>query len=420
MKTVLKNMSKKEFLAAMGRVRLDKMMVIVLLLVIILFNTALLQPIYAATCTADSSGTTTPLFDEIDFTILFNAVNQIRTALNTAISSLNTSLIQNSGLSSAVHAAITIYIMIYGIMFMSGMLPLKLYDLVIRLVKISVIGIIFSTPANNFFSDTMVSFFDTGTGEIITYVSNNGPLPYVSNNVPIPNTGGVNGVMTIVSTTLSNVISEKMLVTILGLFAHSVYGMVYAGILVMAVWSVIKSIITAAWVYLISSVMRMLLLGLAPIFIPTILFQRTRGIFDGWINQLINASLQPILLFTFFLFFIKMIDGAIDVVTSNPLCFSKMPDGLRGSPVELSFWRFMEPGAGGWEVAGGDSNGPPPVGLVDVLTLFIISEVASRFNGIVLNIANQISGTSTKLTSSLEGAMGSAVGAVRSRLGRAK
>ena len=299
MKLVLKNMSKKEFLASMGRVRLDKIMMgIVVLLVIMLFNAALLQPVYAATCTADSSGTPTPLFNATDFTLLYNTVKQISAKLTNASATLNTSLIQNSGLSSAVHATITIYIMIYGIMFMSGMLPLKLYDLVIRLIKISIIGIIFSTTANTFFSDTMVRFFDTGTGEIITYVSQNGP---------VPNNSGIDGVLTIVSATLSNVISEKMLVTILGLFSHSVYGMVYAGILVMAVWSVIKSIITAMWVYLISSVMRMLLLGLAPIFIPTILFQRTRGIFDGWINQLISASLQPILLFIFFLFFIKVL-----------------------------------------------------------------------------------------------------------------
>src|SRR6185436_2324103 len=99
----------------------------------------------------------------------------------------------------------------------------------------------------------------------------------------------------------------KMAVTLMAIFGTFPYGPIIGLILLMALGSFLKALMNALWVYLMSLVMKTLLFALAPIFIPCILFTRTRHLFDGWLNQIVNATLQPILLFAFFAFFAILI-----------------------------------------------------------------------------------------------------------------
>jgi type IV secretion system protein VirB6 len=148
-----------------------------------------------------------------------------------------------------------------------------------------------------------------------------------------------------------------------------------------------------------SLVMKTLLYGLAPIFIPTILFNRTKHIFEGWVAQLVNATLQPILLFIFFVFFVKLMEGAIDNILHTPVCFTKMPDGGWRSGIDFFFYRFMEYSGNGWKVDTDNfaTDGKFPISIVAVLTFLAIAEIANRFNQVVISISNQIANSSTNL-----------------------
>src|SRR5690606_9415956 len=84
--------------------------------------------------------------------------------------------------------------------------------------------------------------------------------------------------------------------------------------LVMAVFFFLSAVASGVWVYLVSTLVKTLLLGLAPIFITLVLFKPTARFFHSWVTQLINFSLQPILIFTFLAMYSVMIDIAINAV----------------------------------------------------------------------------------------------------------
>jgi type IV secretory pathway VirB6-like protein len=192
----------------------------------------------------------------------------------------------------------------------------------------------------------------------------------------------------------------------------------------LAILSFIRSLVTAMWVYVMSLVMKTLLYGLAPVFIPTLLINRTKHIFEGWVAQLVNATLQPILLFIFFVFFVKLLEGSIDNILHTPVCFSKLPEGWKGTGFDFSFWRFMSYSSGEWKV---DTSGYDavdkkfPISIVSVLTFLAIAEIANRFNQVVISISTQISNASTNLIGdggpiqSLQTAMGHGLNRLKGR-----
>jgi len=69
------------------------------------------------------------------------------------------------------------------------------------------------------------------------------------------------------------------------------------------------AVIAAIKVYLLSYIARWALYGLGPIFISFALFKQTKSLFDGWLQQLISFTLQPVLLFIFLGMFQSIISG---------------------------------------------------------------------------------------------------------------
>ena len=314
---------------------------------------------------------------------------------------------------TAVQGAMVLFIAFYGIAFMTGMVQLKFYDFAIRMIKFGIVAELLSPTSWLFFNDYVIKFFNGGTDDIINFMTGANGL---FSNIPIA--GGImngTGPFSALDGIISKVVSAKMFVTILATFMTKYYGWFYGILLLMAIWSLLKAVMNAMWVYIMSLVIKTLLFGLAPIFIPTILFQRTRHIFDGWLNQIISASLQPILLFMFFAFFIKLMEGSLDNIMRTPICFSRFPEGWRGSGLDFSFWRFMEHTSNGWEpkVDGAEINNKFPVSLMAVLTFLIIAELANRFNTVVMHIAMQIAQAQTALTG-IEGPISAMAGSARS------
>lgn len=105
-----------------------------------------------------------------------------------------------------------------------------------------------------------------------------------------------------------------LVVTLLGaapilLVAGSVIGIIFAGgqvlvallAILMAVM-MIMIILWATYTFILSFIALNVLIILSPLFIPMVLFQHTKGYFDGWIRELITYSLYPVLLFAFLSF----------------------------------------------------------------------------------------------------------------------
>lgn len=93
------------------------------------------------------------------------------------------------------------------------------------------------------------------------------------------------------------------------LVAGSVIGIIFAGgqilVALVCIFMVILMMMVVLWmcyVFILSLVALSVIIILSPLFIPMVLFQHTKGYFDGWLKELITYSLYPVILFAFLSF----------------------------------------------------------------------------------------------------------------------
>lgn len=344
------------------------------------------------------------------------------------------------GFIKTASALMTLYIAVYGILFTFGMVQVTLYDFGIRMIKIGIIVLLISPGSWTFFNDTVVKFFNGGTDEIISEVTQIAVGGFTNQINPASTTSYPFAPLDAV---IAKALSAKMWVTLLATVFTGPYGLVYGLLMALALRALIASLLTAMWVYLMSLVLRTLLFGIAPIFLACMLFGRTKHLFDGWLNQVVNACLQPIFLFVFFAFFVKLMEGSIDsIITYDgpakppPVAWTTPAETVRGTPFNQNWWRFMiwnrnkicppatTPGCyeeygGLWSWKGvlptavtgsGGTTTPPanlpifPLDLMNILIFFMLAELAGRFNTIVIQIAKDLAAASTDL-STMQGSM---------------
>lgn len=93
------------------------------------------------------------------------------------------------------------------------------------------------------------------------------------------------------------------------LVAGSVIGIIFAGgqilLALVCIFMAILLMMVILWmcyVFILSLVALSVIIILSPLFIPMVLFQHTKGCFDGWLKELITYSLYPVILFAFLSF----------------------------------------------------------------------------------------------------------------------
>ncbi len=315
------------------------------------------------------------------------------------------SIYYDNSFGEILAAAVAIYIAIYGILFTFGMVQLTVYDFFIRAVKLGIIAGLISQYFWTVWYDLVLflfTFFDEGTDDIImelTSITVGGVAGNYDPDTPFA----------ILDQVIATAVSAKMAVTILAVFFTGPYGVIFGILLLLSLGSFLRALFTAIWVYLMAVVLRALLIGLSPVFLAFLLFTRTRHLFDGWLNQLVNASLQPIFLFTFFAFFVALILASMENILANPVCWTEWIDSVRGTPFAVHYWRFAlwNDDTGTWEPYGGlrswaGVDGEPdapvfPIDVMHILIFLMLAELASRFNHIIIMIASDIAGASTNL-----------------------
>lgn len=337
-------------------------------------------------------------------------VTQVKAILNNIAMKMYNGIITDPTFIKAVKALATLYIAIYGVMFTVGMMQTNITDFTIRGMKLVVVFMLIQPGSWVFFNDHVVKFFNEGTDDLInifTSIAVGGVS--VAGDPPFKALDDV----------LTKALSTKMVVTVMAVFTTGIYGLLLGFLLVACLGSFIKSIFQAMLIYLMGLVLKTVLFGIAPIFISFVLFARTKPLFDGWLNQILSASLQPVLLFAFFGFFAKLVEGLINKTLAAPVCWTELAEGIRGSPFAQRFWTFMSPDASGtlkpfgglndlFGAASGAPGGTPPFPIENVAVLLItfifIAELSSRFNQIVLQVAQDLANAATNL-SAMAGSM---------------
>ncbi len=284
-------------------------------------------------CTADF----TPPAPTAGQGIFSSIVTQVIHVLNNLSQNMFQGITGDAGFQVAVKALITLYIAIYGILFTFGMVQVTLFDFAIRLIKIGIVGMLVGgTNGWLFFSNIVIPFFQQSTYTIINWVTAIAVGPVAACSTVNAN-GQVVNVCTapfaVLDNAITQAVSANMVVLLVTTVTTGPYGPLVGLLLLLATGTFLKMMINALWVYTMSLVMQALLFGLAPIFLAFLLFSRTKHLFDGWLNQLVNSLLQPVLLFTFLAFFVTLILACITTLTSNNICWTHVPATFNGNSI---------------------------------------------------------------------------------------
>ncbi|MBX9727132.1 MAG: type IV secretion system protein [Rickettsiales bacterium] len=346
--------------------------------------------------------------------LLTNITGYVKEVVGTATKQLYQAFTNSTAYKNAVGATITLMVVIFGVGFLVGVVQASFGQVLIRLVKIGIILTLISPGGWQFFSDYAVKFFNGGTDYLISVVMQIGTGVKLANNESPFRL--LDGLATVI-------LSPDMIIATLGaIFNSGPYGLAMGGLMGFGVAGLIKLLIDALKVYAIAFVVRSLMLGVAPIFIVFLLFDKTKALFTGWLNVMIFLSLHPILFFTFISFFLVMLTTAsTNMMGGNELCWTQYK-GVQGSQNKASFWRFKSKDGkyaevddydwkgpiscalnGGKDVKTGKECPPFPLNIVDVLSFLILVFVAGKFGQVTERIASDISGSYANLDAQARG-----------------
>ena len=354
----------------------------------------------------DQECTMSPAFNSNTTGILTNVLDNVTKIVKEAHSQLYTGIIESPAFMNAIYAAMVLYIVVYGIMFLLGMANLTLGEVVIRTVKIGFILTIISPLGLQFFNGFVYNFFENGTLEIID------AMTQIMAGVTPDGASSQKGVMQGLDRTLNSVFSMHMFVSVLGAGRLLPYGPIFVLLIGYGIWQFLRAIFEAVWVYLMSMIGRALLFGLAPIFIACLMFQKTKTLFDGWLNQIINFCLQPIFLFAFLGFYVTLIEKSLKAILKVQWCWGDVADASGSGGTEKGWVSVIDGtlvryiwGAQGPRMI--DANGKVlqdkvldqifPLNIIDVLIFCLLAQLAWRYTQVVVSIAREIAGSAVSM-----------------------
>lgn len=184
---------------------------------------------------------------------------------------------------TSIRALLTLFIMIYAISFMFGLVQISQLDLVLRVMKMGLVLALTSPNSWQYFYTNFFDLFIDGSAQLVNMMNGN--------------SGSVANPFTFADHVLAVMLFSKTAIfRLLALLFASKFGIIYLAMILYGVFIYIGAIFKAVIVYMMAYVATGLLISLAPIFIPCILFNMTRHVFDNWLKYLGKYALEPVIL----------------------------------------------------------------------------------------------------------------------------
>jgi type IV secretion system protein VirB6 len=206
---------------------------------------------------------------------LSRAVTPVKERVSLASRVIYEGIAKNSSFSSVLKSMLILYIAIYGIYYLAGLVQISQNDLLVRVAKVAAISILFTQTSWDFFNQYLFVFFIDGIEELIYKV-----MGTASDNE--------SGIFSFVDIFINQVFSTQVWLKI------SIF-------LVLSQMPTISGIATAmgiASIILIGYGLWTYFFVVLEMFVGYLfVVERTKSYFDGWIKYLFNYTLQPLILF---------------------------------------------------------------------------------------------------------------------------
>jgi len=256
-----------------------------------------------------------------EFSLFQDTMGSINRPIKNTIETLTVQVLE-SPFSRVVHAMLLLYIAIYGVMLAGGLVNISLSDAIIRLMKIVVISLMFTEVGIQLYFDLVVKFAIDGGMELLNWVSSkigtaigeintldvkHEEIKTLLSNIKTAKTTVTvdkplnSGAFVAIDHVLGQLISPRSLALYTALILTLSATKIFIGIcLLFASIFFILAIFRAVYIYIVSVLGRIFLLGIGGIFVIFLLFRRTQQIFlQKWFQQLLGYMFAPIFVFTF-------------------------------------------------------------------------------------------------------------------------
>ncbi len=205
---------------------------------------------------------------------------------------------QAKGLNDIAKFVMTLAVAFYGIKLIIASSEVKFYDLLKLVLKIIIIVAIFSSFGKNpdgssynswnIFYDTFFSFFLNGSDQIIQALTGV--------------TSSVSNIFGFIDPLLAIYTNSNLWAIIFIQLVNIQLGGTFLGIAAfVAIFRLLVSILNLVISYTMGVLSMSILISLTPFFIIFIMFEKTGGIFDGWISVLVKYFITPVISFLFLL-----------------------------------------------------------------------------------------------------------------------
>jgi type IV secretion system protein VirB6 len=207
---------------------------------------------------------------------------------------------------------VNLYIIIYAIFFIFGLVQINQSDLVMRLFKIGIIfNLINSDYSWTFFNQYLFSLFQEGSKQLIQIFT----TTYQLQDQPTDTMWGF------VDQTIGQFFTKTTIAKISALL-FSVPGFVLGMIIIYSMMVYMRVIGSAVVTFVFSIIGISLLIAVAPLFLMSILFEKTKSLFDNWIRFIFNFALQPVILLALIIFINRLVIIMFYKLMSFEACWS--------------------------------------------------------------------------------------------------
>ncbi|MGX6959862.1 MAG: type IV secretion system protein [Rickettsia endosymbiont of Pentastiridius leporinus] len=197
-------------------------------------------------------------------------------------------LIKNSSVQYIGKAALTLYVTIFGLMFVMGALKLTAIEVITRIFKITVVVFLLRPESWEFFNTHFFSAFINGIDFFATKVvgvtsSKSNVFGFIDPIFDKYTNGRIWGLLFIQLLQIQNGLAFIAIITIYSLITY------------------FRAILEVIIGYILAFIGLTVMISLAPFFIILMLFEQTKSLFDNWISILVSYVVQPTILLIFFL-----------------------------------------------------------------------------------------------------------------------
>ncbi len=203
------------------------------------------------------------------------------------------SITHNTDFFLIVKSLLTLYVALFGIFYLLGLIKVTQMDLIMRIIKVAVVAGLTNESMYQFFIGDAKAW-----GGLYSAVESLMPMVIEKLSLAIYGDGSlINGPISFTSKILSKIFNPIFPYQMLSLLGVSIWGVFYYIIVFLAIIIAMIGVIKTLAVYLVAYFFLYLLLGpIAPFFLIFILFKDTRYLFQNWINSVALYILEPIVL----------------------------------------------------------------------------------------------------------------------------